>query len=165
MKSETGKPISITNTEKDAKSRQNISFTKLVAKNNIKNLCNITGVIVLSVKAHLNGHKDILGTFISDLVLQVLSFVAHQERENIKQRQKEGIVSAKNRGIKFGRPKLELNSEDFKSIYKQWKDERITGVEATQLLKMTKATFYRRAFECLKLICSIYKIISWYILI
>jgi len=89
-------------------------------------------------------HKDILGTFISDLVLQVLSFVAHQERENIKKRQKEGIASAKNKGIKFGRPKLEVNSDNFEAIYKQWKDGKVKGVEATQMLNMTKATFYRR---------------------
>jgi DNA invertase Pin-like site-specific DNA recombinase len=92
-------------------------------------------------------HKDILGTFVSDLVLQVLSFVAHQERENIKQRQKEGISSAKIKGIKFGRPKLEVNSEDFESIYKQWKGVEIKGVEAMQMLRMTKATFYRRVKE------------------
>jgi len=92
-------------------------------------------------------HKDILGTFISDLVLQVLSFVAHQERENIKQRQKEGIAIAKNKGIKFGRPKLEVNSENFESIYKRWKGGEIKGVEAMKMLKMTKATFYRRVKE------------------
>ena len=92
-------------------------------------------------------HKDILGTFISDLVLQVLSFVAHQERENIKQRQKEGIASAKNKGIKFGRPKLEVNSDNFEVIYKQWKDVEIKGVEAMKMLNMTKATFYRRVKE------------------
>jgi DNA invertase Pin-like site-specific DNA recombinase len=92
-------------------------------------------------------HKDILGTFISDLVLQVLSFVAHQERENIKQRQKEGIAIAKNKGIKFGRPKLEVNIENFESIHKQWKDGKIKGVEAMQMLNMTKATFYRRVKE------------------
>jgi DNA invertase Pin-like site-specific DNA recombinase len=92
-------------------------------------------------------HKDVLGTFISDLVLQVLSFVAHQERDNIKQRQKEGIESAKNKGIKFGRPKLEVNSENFESTYKQWKDGEIKGVEAMKMLKMTKATFYRRIKE------------------
>lgn len=92
-------------------------------------------------------HKDILGTFISDLVLQVLSFVAHQERENIKQRQKEGIASAKNKGIKFGRPKLEVNSDSFEGIYKQWKNRELKGVEATQMLNMTKATFYRRVKE------------------
>ena len=66
------------------------------------------------------------------------------ERENIKQRQKEGIASAKNKGIKFGRPKLEINSENFESIYKQWKSGKIKGVEA---MKMTKATFYRRVEE------------------
>ncbi|MBZ9622590.1 recombinase family protein [Clostridium sp. FP2] len=92
-------------------------------------------------------HKDILGTFVSDLVLQVLSFVAHQERENIKQRQKEGIASAKNKGIKFGRRKLEVNSDNFEGIYKQWKNGKVKGVEATQMLNMTKATFYRRGKE------------------
>ena len=92
-------------------------------------------------------HKDILGTFISDLVLQVLSFVAHQERTNIKQRQKEGIASAKNKGVKFGRPKLEVNSDNFECIYKQWKDGEIKGVEAMQMVNMTKATFYRRVKE------------------
>ena len=92
-------------------------------------------------------HKDILGTFISDLVLQVLSFVAHQERDNIKHRQKEGIASAKNKGIKFGRPKLEVNSDNFKDIYKQWKDGKVKGVEAMKMLSMTKATFYRRVKE------------------
>ena len=92
-------------------------------------------------------HKDILGTFISDLVLQVLSFVAHQERENIKHRQKEGIASAKNKGIKFGRPKLEVNSDNFEGIYNQWKDGKVKGVEATKMLNMTKATFYRRVKE------------------
>ncbi|MBK5243129.1 hypothetical protein [Clostridium sp.] len=70
--------------------------------------------------------------------------MAHQERENIKQRQKEGILSAKNKGIKFGRPKLEVNSEVFENIYKQWKNIEIKGVEA---MKMTKATFYRRVKE------------------
>jgi len=92
-------------------------------------------------------HKDILGTFISDLVLQVLSFVAHQERDNIKQRQKEGIISAKNKGIKFGRPKLDVNIEVFENVYKQWKGVEIKGVEAMNMLKMTKATFYRRVKE------------------
>lgn len=83
----------------------------------------------------------------SSYSVEVLSFVAHQERENIKQRQKEGIASAKNKGIKFGRPKLEVNSDNFEAIYKQWKDVEIKGVEAMKMLNMTKATFYRRVKE------------------
>ena len=69
------------------------------------------------------------------------------KRENIKLRQKEDIASAKNKGIKFGRPKLEVNSVNFEGIYKLWKDGEIKGVEAIQMLKMTKATFYRRVKE------------------
>ncbi|MBE6066199.1 MAG: recombinase family protein [Clostridium lundense] len=91
-------------------------------------------------------HKDILGTFISDLVLQVLSFVAHTERENIKQRQKEGIKSAKNRGVKFGRPTIDID-DNFKAIYKQWKAGNIKAVEAMELTGLTKATFYRKVKE------------------
>jgi DNA invertase Pin-like site-specific DNA recombinase len=91
-------------------------------------------------------HKDLLGTFISDLVLQVLSFVAHQERENIKQRQKEGIASAKLRGVAFGRPKIEID-DNFNMIYERWKNREIKAVEAMKELNMTKSTFYRRVNE------------------
>lgn len=91
-------------------------------------------------------HKDLLGTFISDLVLQVLSFVAQQERDNIKQRQKEGIASAKARGVSFGRPKIEID-DTFNKIYKRWKNGEIKAVEAMKELGMTKPTFYRRVKE------------------
>lgn len=91
-------------------------------------------------------HKDILGTFISDLVLQVLSFVAHTERENIKQRQREGIKSAKARGVEFGRPKIEID-DNFINIYDKWKNKEIKAVEAMKILGLTKATFYRRVKE------------------
>lgn len=91
-------------------------------------------------------HKDILGTFISDLVLQVLSFVAHTERENIKQRQREGIRSAKARGVEFGRPKIEID-DNFINIYDKWKNKEIKAVEAMKILGLTKATFYRRVKE------------------
>lgn len=64
--------------------------------------------------------KDLLGTFLSDIVLQVLSFVAENERENIKQRQAEGIAAAKMRGVRFGRPPIPL-SDDFEKIYWEWK--------------------------------------------
>lgn len=88
-------------------------------------------------------HKDILGTFIADLVLQVLSFVAHTERENIKKRQKEGIKSAKSRGVKFGRPEIKINN-NFAAVYDKWKNGEIKAVEAMKALGMTKATFYRK---------------------
>jgi DNA invertase Pin-like site-specific DNA recombinase len=89
-------------------------------------------------------YKDILCTFI---VLQLLSLVAHQERANIKQRQNKGILSAKNKGIRYGRTKLKVNTENFEIIYKQWKGVEIKGVEAIKMLKMTKAIFYRRVKE------------------
>ncbi|WP_129598423.1 recombinase family protein [Anaerophilus nitritogenes] len=91
-------------------------------------------------------HKDILGTFISDLVLQVLSFVAHTERENIQQRRNEGIKSAKMRGVKFGRPTINID-DSFVKAYTKWKNREIKAVEAMELAGMTKATFYRKVKE------------------
>ncbi len=88
-------------------------------------------------------HKDLLGTFISDLVLQVLSFVAHKERDSIKQRQAEGIAVAQAKGVKFGRPEIEIDDK-FIVAYKQWKAAEVTAVKAMELAKMTKATFYRK---------------------
>ncbi|MCI8588379.1 MAG: recombinase family protein [Bacilli bacterium] len=74
-------------------------------------------------------NKDLLGTFISDLVLQVLSYVAEQERTFIKQRQKEGISNALNNGVKFGRPKKE-NPQNFDNVVSRWKNKEITAWEA-----------------------------------
>ena len=71
--------------------------------------------------------KDLMGTFLSDIVLQVLSFVAENERSNIKQRQAEGIAVAKAKGVRFGRPPKPL-PKDFHKIYKKWKDGKISGV-------------------------------------
>ena len=88
--------------------------------------------------------KDLMGTFLSDIVLQVLSFVAENERKNIKQRQREGIEAAKLRGVQFGRPETPI-SENFAEVYRQWKSKEISGTEAAELCKMTKATFYRKA--------------------
>ena len=62
-------------------------------------------------------HKDLLGNFISDLILQVLSFVAQKERDSIKQRQKEGISTAKANGVKFGRPNVKVDNDKFIKIY------------------------------------------------
>ncbi len=90
--------------------------------------------------------KDLIGTFLSDVVLQLLSFVAENERENIRQRQAEGIAAAKARGVKFGRPKVEL-PEDFEKIVKDWKMQNITTDMAVDRCGVSRATFYRRLSE------------------
>ena len=86
-------------------------------------------------------NKDLLGTFISDLVLQILSYVAEQERTFIKQRQKEGITNAKNNGVKFGRPKIE-KPQDFDVVVSRWKNKDIKSKEAMELLGLKPNTFY-----------------------
>jgi len=93
-------------------------------------------------------YKDLIGNFVSNLVLEVLSFVAEQERDNIKQRQAEGIAIAKAQGKHLGRPNTEYPN-NFKEVYNQWKEEKITGVKAMELLSIKKTTFYKmiRQFE------------------
>lgn len=88
--------------------------------------------------------KDLLGTFLSDIVLQVLSFVAENERTNIRQRQAEGIAAAKAKGIRFGRPPKPL-PENFHSVYQRWKMGEITGTAAAKECGMPLATFRYRA--------------------
>lgn len=88
--------------------------------------------------------KDLMGTFLSDIVLQVLSFVAENERTNIRQRQAEGIAAAKARGVRFGRPQSPL-SENFYHLYQQWKSGKITGTAAANLCGMPLSTFRYRA--------------------
>lgn len=88
--------------------------------------------------------KDLMGTFLSDIVLQVLSFVAENERTNIRQRQAEGIAAAKARGVRFGRPPKPL-PENFHQLYQQWKNGRITGTTAAKLCGMPLSTFRYRA--------------------
>lgn len=88
--------------------------------------------------------KDLMGTFLSDIVLQVLSFVAENERTNIRQRQAEGIAAAKAKGIKFGRPPQPLPG-NFHSIYQQWKNKQITGTLAAKQCGMPLSTFRYRA--------------------
>ena len=87
--------------------------------------------------------KDLMGTFIADLVLQILSFVAQNERENIKKRQAEGIAAAKSKGIKFGRPEI-AKPDDFSNIVKDWNKGTISTAEALKLCNMSTSTFYRR---------------------
>lgn len=86
--------------------------------------------------------KDLLGTFIADLVLQLLSFVAENERINILQRQAEGIAAAQKRGVKFGRPKRKL-PKDYAEYYKLWKDKKISAQEGADRCNMTLRAFYR----------------------
>ncbi len=88
--------------------------------------------------------KDLMGTFLSDVVLQVLSFVAESERTNIRQRQAEGIAAAKARGVRFGRPARPL-PEGFHRQYQLWKNGRITGTAAAKACGMPLATFRYRA--------------------
>lgn len=90
--------------------------------------------------------KDLLGTFISDLVLQLLSFVAENERNNIRQRQMEGIQAAKQKGIRFGRPKIQTPVE-FKYIVDDWKKGKFTRKEAIKLSGLKESTFYNRIRE------------------
>ena len=88
--------------------------------------------------------KDLMGTFIADLVLQILSFVAQNERENIRKRQAEGIAAAKARGVKFGRPERPLPPE-FSDLHRAWRDKKITLRQAAQSCDMPVGTFYSRA--------------------
>lgn len=91
-------------------------------------------------------YKDLMGTFIADLVLQVLSFVAQNERENIKKRQEEGIKAAKLRGVIFGRPVI-VPPDDFGNIIRRWESGQVSAQDAARLSDMSIATFYRRLRE------------------
>ena len=89
--------------------------------------------------------KDLMGTFLSDIVLQVLSFVAENERTNIRQRQgAEGIAAAKARGVRFGRPPSPL-PENYHEVYQLWKSGKVTGTAAAELCGMPLSTFRYRA--------------------
>jgi len=88
--------------------------------------------------------KDLMGTFLSDIVLQVLSFVAENERTNIRQRQAEGISAARERGVKFGRPSSPL-PENFYDIYRAWREKKLSLKEAANECNMPIGTFYGKA--------------------
>ena len=90
--------------------------------------------------------KDLMGTFIADLVLQILSFVAQNERENIKKRQAQGIAAAKAKGVKFGRPEVSL-PEDFDKIIKEWDKGKLSTEDVLELCNISESTFYRRRRE------------------
>lgn len=90
--------------------------------------------------------KNLLGTFISDVVLALLSYVAENERTNIKQRQAEGIAAAKARGVKFGRPPLSI-PQNFYQMHKDWRAGKITIEEAAKACNMCPKTFYSKAVK------------------
>lgn len=90
--------------------------------------------------------KNLLGTFISDIVLALLSFVAENERSNIRQRQAEGIAAAKARGVKFGRPPLPI-PDNFYQVHKDWRAGKISMEEAGRRCKMSSKTFYCKAIK------------------
>lgn len=90
--------------------------------------------------------KDLMGTFIADLVLQILSFVAQSERENIKKRQAEGIAAAKAKGVHMGRP-VKAAPDNFRELIKQWEKKEISIEQVLSECEMSEATFYRRLRE------------------
>ena len=85
-------------------------------------------------------------TFIADLVLQILSFVAQSERENIKKRQEQGIAAAKKRGVQFGRPEKKVPN-DFEKLVKSWEQKKLSLEEVLDQCDMSESTFYRRLRE------------------
>ena len=90
--------------------------------------------------------KDLMGTFIADLVLQILSFVAQNERENIRKRQLQGIAAAKAKGVRFGRPEKGIPPE-FISLVREWEKKKITLAEILNMCQISESTFYRRLRE------------------
>lgn len=90
--------------------------------------------------------KDLMGTFIADLVLQILSFVAQSERENIRKRQAQGIAAAKKRGVRFGRPEKPM-PEGFAETVKLWEKKEIDIKAVLEMCRLKEATFYRRLRE------------------
>lgn len=93
-----------------------------------------------------NNHNDLTGTFIADLVLQILAYVAQIERENIKQRQKEGIYAAKQRGVQFGRPRKHI-PDNFDEVKSQWENNEISSRQAAKILGIAQDTFLRWSHE------------------
>ncbi len=90
--------------------------------------------------------KDLMGTFIADIVLQILSFVAQSERENIRKRQSQGIAAAKKRGVRFGRPEKPI-PEGFAETVKLWEKKEIDIKAVLEMCGLKEATFYRRLRE------------------
>ena len=94
-------------------------------------------------------NKDLIGTLISDIVLQLLSYVAENERVNIRQRQAEGIAAAKERGVRFGRPK-KYTQEQFMTVYEKVKNHEISYKQAMWELDCCESTYYKMKKEFTK---------------
>ena len=109
---------------------------------NITKVKNVDIVVLDMPILDTTQNKDLLGTLISDLVLQLLSYVAENERTNIKQRQAEGIAAAKLRGVKFGRPR-KYDPKDYIDIYMRFKKKEITQKEAKKIMGVCNDTYYR----------------------
>ena len=90
--------------------------------------------------------KDLMGTFIADLVLQILSFVAQSERENIRKRQEQGIAAAKAKGVRFGRPEKPV-PDNFGKLVSDWEKKKVSFEDTLKLCNMSEATFYRKLRE------------------
>ena len=88
--------------------------------------------------------KDLMGTFLSDIVLALLSYISENERANIRQRQAEGIAAAKARGVRFGPAPMTL-PDNFHDVYQDWKHKKLTVTEAADKCKMARSTFYNKA--------------------
>jgi len=88
--------------------------------------------------------KNLIGTFISDIILALLSYVAENERVNIKQRQAEGIAAAKARGVRFGRPPKPL-PDNFEEVYFAWKEKKISLKRASEMCGFAETTFFDKA--------------------
>lgn len=97
--------------------------------------------------------KDLLGTFISDVILQLLSFVAENERDNIRQRQAEGIAAAKARGVRFGKPMIPM-PDNFPELYVRWEVNDISINELARLCNMGRSTMYKRIGEYREHLCQ-----------
>lgn len=109
---------------------------------------NIDIVVIDTPLISTTNYKDMgsMGKFISDLILEILSWLAEEEISNLKQRQMAGIESAKAKGVQFGRPRIEIDTK-FIETYNKWKTTGMTAVEAMEECGMTKSTFYRRVGE------------------
>ena len=140
---------------KDMDFYKNISIDTLVIDEaqNIKNYMSKTASCVKEIKADIvvldmplldtrTRKENLTGTFIADLVLQILSYVAETERQSIKQRQREGIEAAKKRGVKFGRPCIPV-PEEFYDLKEKWLNKKITSREAATTINVSQDTFLR----------------------
>lgn len=122
---------------------------------NYEEILNQWRVITKEIKAHVvvldmplldtrQTKHNLIGTFVADMVLQILSYVAQTERENIRQRQREGIIAAKQRGVKFGRPRKQV-PEQFVQLKAEWENRMISSREAAKRLQISQDTFLRWA--------------------